>query len=26
VIDSDPYDYGTPVKLGGGGEPAPAGA
>jgi cytochrome c oxidase subunit I len=25
VIDSDPYDYGTPIALGGG-DPAPAGA
>jgi len=27
VIDHDPYDYGTPVAIGGGGsQPAPAGA
>jgi cytochrome c oxidase subunit 1 len=26
VIDSDPYDYGTPLSIGGGGEPAAAGA
>ncbi len=26
VFDSDPYDYGTPVPVGGGGQPAAAGA
>jgi cytochrome c oxidase subunit 1 len=26
VIDHDPYDYGTPVAIGGGGQPATAGA
>ncbi len=26
VFDSDPYDYGTPVPIGGGGRPATAGA